>query len=63
MIAAVHGPALAGGTGLAANAHIVIASEDAKFGLTEIHLGLWPVLIFPAIAAAVGESAAPSSWR
>src|ERR1700724_1987812 len=28
IIAAVHGAALAGGTGLFANAHIVIASED-----------------------------------
>ncbi len=55
LIAAVHGPAIAGGTGLAANAHVVLATEDATFGLTEIRLGLWPVLIFPAIVAAVGE--------
>jgi enoyl-CoA hydratase/carnithine racemase len=55
VIAAVHGPALAGGTGLVANAHIVIAAETATFGLTEVRLGLWPVLIFPAIVAAVGE--------
>ena len=31
LIAAVQGAALAGGTGLAANAHIVIAAEDATF--------------------------------
>ena len=55
LIACVHGAAIAGGTGLAANAHIVIASEDARFGLTEVRLGLWPVLIFPAMIAAVGE--------
>jgi enoyl-CoA hydratase/carnithine racemase len=55
IVAAVQGPAIAGGTGLAANAHIAIATESATFGLTEIRLGLWPVLIFPAIAAAVGE--------
>ncbi len=55
LIAAVHGPAIAGGTGLAANAHVLIAAEDATFGLTEVRLGLWPVLIFPAIVAAVGE--------
>jgi enoyl-CoA hydratase/carnithine racemase len=53
--AAVQGPAIAGGTGLVANAHIVIATETATFGLTEIRLALWPVLIFPAIAAAMGE--------
>jgi enoyl-CoA hydratase/carnithine racemase len=55
IIAGVHGPALAGGTGLAANAHILIASEEASFGLTEIRIGLWPILIFRAVKAAMGE--------
>src|ERR1700688_3152966 len=55
IIAAVHGPALAGGTGLAANAHIVIASDDATFGLTEIRIGLWPFVVFRAVVAAIGE--------
>ena len=55
IVAAVHGAALAGGTGLAANCHVVVAAEDAKFGLTEIRIGLWPFLIFRAVAAAVGE--------
>ncbi|HXJ39020.1 MAG TPA: enoyl-CoA hydratase/isomerase family protein, partial [Bryobacteraceae bacterium] len=55
VVAAVRGPAIAGGTGLAANAHIVIASADAQFGLTEIRIGLWPVLIYPACVLAMGE--------
>jgi enoyl-CoA hydratase/carnithine racemase len=55
LIAAVQGGALAGGTGLAANGHVVIASPDATFGLTEIRLGLWPFLVFRAVTAAVGE--------
>jgi enoyl-CoA hydratase/carnithine racemase len=55
LIAAVQGTALAGGTGLAANAHIVIAAHDATFGLTEIHIGLWPFVIFRAMVHAVGE--------
>jgi enoyl-CoA hydratase/carnithine racemase len=55
LIAAVHGAGLAGGTGLAASCHIVIAGEDATFGLTEIRLGLWPFLIFRAVTAAIGE--------
>jgi enoyl-CoA hydratase/carnithine racemase len=55
VVAAVHGAALAGGTGLVANAHIVIASPDANFGLTEIRMGLWPVLIFRAVQHALGE--------
>ncbi len=55
LIAAVHGTTLAGGTGLVANAHIVVASPDAQFGLTEIRIGLWPVLVFRACALAMGE--------
>jgi enoyl-CoA hydratase/carnithine racemase len=55
MIAAVHGAALAGGTGLVANAHIVFATPEASFGLTEIRIGLWPVLIFRAVEHAIGE--------
>ena len=55
MVAAVHGGALAGGLGLALNAHLVIASRDARFGLTEVRVGLWPYLVFRAVAAAVGN--------
>ena len=55
IIAAVQGPALGGGTGLVANCHIVIASPAATLGLTEIRLGLWPFLVFRAVAAALGE--------
>jgi enoyl-CoA hydratase/carnithine racemase len=55
IIAAVHGAAMAGGTGLVANAHIAMAKDDARFGLTEIRIGLWPVLIFRSIEHAIGE--------
>src|SRR5450432_412673 len=55
LIAAVHGAALAGGTGLVANCHIAIAAEDATFGLTEIRLGLWPFLVYRAVAMGLGE--------
>ena len=52
---AVQNAALAGGTGLVANCHVVIAREDAVFGLTEIRLGLWPFVVFRSVSAAVGE--------
>jgi enoyl-CoA hydratase/carnithine racemase len=55
IIAAVHGAALAAGAGLAANAHIVVAHPATRFALTEIRLGLWPVMIFRALKLAVGE--------
>ncbi|MDR3701763.1 MAG: enoyl-CoA hydratase/isomerase family protein [Candidatus Sulfopaludibacter sp.] len=55
LVAAVNGPALGGGIGLVANCHVVIASQDARFGLTEIRLGLWPFLVFQAVSTALGE--------
>jgi enoyl-CoA hydratase/carnithine racemase len=55
LIAAVHGAALAGGTGLVANCHVAIAAEDATFGLTEIRIGLWPFVIFRAMEASLGH--------
>ena len=55
LVGLVTGAALGGGVGLVANCHIVVAGEGARFGLTEIRLGLWPFLIFHAVADAVGE--------
>lgn len=42
VIAAVHGYALGGGTELALLSDVVLASEDAVFGLTEVSLGIIP---------------------
>jgi enoyl-CoA hydratase len=39
VIAAVHGFCLGGGIGLAGNADIIVASEDATFGLPEVDQG------------------------
>lgn len=55
IVAAVEGAALGGGTGLVANCHIVVASEQATFGLTEIRLGLWPFLVYRAVSTAMGD--------
>jgi enoyl-CoA hydratase/carnithine racemase len=55
VIAAVQGAALGGGMGVVANAHVVVASGEATFGLTEIRIALWPFLIFRSVAQAVGE--------
>jgi enoyl-CoA hydratase/carnithine racemase len=45
VIAQVHGYALAGGCGLAAACDLVVASEEARFGLPEIRLGLLPLMV------------------
>ena len=55
LVAAVSGSAFGGGLGLVANAHIAIASDEAQFGLTELRVGMWPFMIWPAISAAIGE--------
>ncbi|WP_431026967.1 enoyl-CoA hydratase/isomerase family protein [Lysinibacillus sp. LZ02] len=55
VIGAINGPALGGGTGLAALCHIAIGSEKSKLGLTELKLGLVPYVILPLVRRAVGE--------
>jgi enoyl-CoA hydratase len=54
ILAAVNGHALAGGMGLAMGCDIVIASSDASFGMPEVNIGLWPMMITPAIVRAIG---------
>jgi methylglutaconyl-CoA hydratase len=53
-VARVNGPALGGGTGLVACCDVVIASEQAVFGTTEVRLGLIPSVIGPYVLAAIG---------
>ena len=55
VIAQVHGYALAGGCGLAAGADIVVAADDAVFGLPEIKVGLLPLIVMAPILRAVGR--------
>lgn len=54
IIAAVQGTAAGGGVGLVANAHIVLAADNATFGLTEIRLAMWPYVIYRALVTAMG---------
>jgi enoyl-CoA hydratase/carnithine racemase len=55
VIAKVHGFALAGGCGLAAGCDIVVAAEDAVFGLPEIKIGLLPLIVMAPILRSVGR--------
>ncbi|MBX2992995.1 MAG: enoyl-CoA hydratase/isomerase family protein [Bacteroidetes bacterium] len=59
VIAAVHGPALAGGCGLASVCDIVIASEEnASFGYTEVRIGFIPAIVLVFLIKRVGEGKA-----
>ncbi len=54
IIAAVQGYALAGGCGLAASCDIVVASEDAMFGVPEVKVGLAPGTVTPPLFRSIG---------
>jgi enoyl-CoA hydratase/carnithine racemase len=54
IVICVNGPALGGGLGLVAQAHVVMAAQTAVFGLPEIRIGLWPFLVYRAVEAALG---------
>jgi methylglutaconyl-CoA hydratase len=53
-IARVNGAAYGGGVGLVACCDIAISTDTAKFGLTEVKLGLVPAVISPYVIAAIG---------
>jgi len=57
-IAAVNGPALAGGCGLATLCDFTIASSDARFGYTEARIGFIPALVSVFLLRSVGEKQA-----
>lgn len=58
LIARVHGNAFGGGIGMMAVADIAIAADTARFGLTEVKLGLIPATIGPYVLARMGEDKA-----
>jgi len=55
IVAAVQGPVLAGGVGLLCNVHVAVAAMGTNFGITELRIGMFPFVIFRAVAAAIGE--------
>lgn len=58
VVAAVQGYALAGGCALAALCDLAVAADEAQFGMTEIRIGLFPLVVLPAIRRAVGDKKA-----
>ena len=54
-IAAVHGAAIAGGTGLAMICDFTLAVPAAKFGYTEARIGFVPALVSAFLALQIGD--------
>jgi len=53
-IAAVRGPAIAGGAGLATVCDFAIAAPDAMFGFTEVRIGFIPAIVSTFLELQVG---------
>lgn len=58
LVVAVNGPARAGAVGLVALGDLVLAGESADFSLSEIKIGLFPIMVLPMVIRAVGFRAA-----
>lgn len=54
VIGAAFGHVLAGGMGLAAGVDLLVASEDAHFGLPEVKVGLYPMVVTAPIQRLIG---------
>jgi methylglutaconyl-CoA hydratase len=57
-IAAVHGAAIAGGTGLATICDFTLAVPTARFGYTEARIGFVPALVSAFLALQIGDKRA-----
>ena len=54
-IAAVNGPAIAGGMGLATLCDFTLAVPEAKFGYTEVRIGFIPAIVSAFLRAQIGD--------
>ncbi|MEA2165739.1 MAG: methylglutaconyl-CoA hydratase [Thermoanaerobaculia bacterium] len=56
VVGRIQGAAIGGGVGLVAVCDIAIATRDAKFGLSEVKLGILPAVISPYVIAKIGAT-------
>ena len=54
-IAAVNGPAIAGGTGLATICDFTLATPESKFGYTEVRIGFVPAIVSTFLVRQIGD--------
>ena len=55
-VARINGAAFGGGVGLISCCDIAVGADHAKFGLTEVRLGLIPATIAPFVIARIGSA-------
>ncbi len=58
LIAAVNGPTVAGGTGIATLCDFTLAVPEAKFGYSEVRIGFIPALVSVFLTRQIGEKRA-----
>jgi methylglutaconyl-CoA hydratase len=58
VVGRVHGGCYGGGMGFACACDITVAADDAKFGLTEVRLGILPGIISPYVLRRLGDRVA-----
>ena len=58
LIAAVNGPAIAGGCGIATLCDFTLAVPEAKFGYTEVRIGFIPAIVSVFLTRQIGEKRA-----
>src|SRR5437763_1606767 len=56
IIGRIQGAAIGGGVGLVSVCDVAIATRDAKFGLSEVKLGILPAVISPYVIGKIGPS-------
>ena len=56
VVGRIQGAAIGGGVGLVAVCDVAVAACDAKFGLSEVKLGILPAVISPYVIAKIGQT-------
>lgn len=55
VVGRIHGSVYGGGVGLVCGCDIPVASDDARFGITEVRLGILPAVISPYVIRRLGD--------
>ena len=58
VVGRIHGNVFGGGVGLVCGCDIPVASDDARFGITEVRLGILPAVISPYVLRRLGDRSA-----